>query len=108
MNPHIQLLLPKDSAKEEPKKAKFTINPNNDAQTRYDALHGAPIILSESSLAIKPDHLELSIGSILTINPEVDMSDIHMTLAFKRGIGNSKNQDLIGRLWRETLEELRR
>jgi len=94
--PHIQLLLPCDEAKEEIKRAKFTINPNSEAQDRYDRMNKKKITLRVEDLIIQQDHVEIDTGD-----------NTHMTLFFKRGLGKKENQELLKKLFRETLEELK-
>jgi hypothetical protein len=95
MNAHIQLLLPIDKSKEPVKTAKFTINSNESAQDRYDKLQKKQITLTSKSLIINSDHVEIDTGL-----------NTHMTIFFKKGLGNVKNHDLIQKLWNETLTEL--
>jgi hypothetical protein len=95
LTPHVQLLMPADEAKTPVRAARFTENPNTEAQARFDRMNGQSITLTPASLLIHSDHVEVDTGD-----------NTHVTMFFKRGLGEAKNHALIRKLWAETLAEL--
>jgi hypothetical protein len=95
INPHIQLNLVDERTGKKTKIAKFTINENENAQAMYDKLQNTSITLTEKSLIIEKDFLEIDTGE-----------DTHMTLFFKKEIGDEKNHKQLNEIWLETLKDI--